>query len=151
MKKPAIVAGAIVAAAAAYSGVAWYVGLEAEKRIRVAVERSNERIAEAIGSDSPVVSAKLEVSEYDRGVFASNARYTLTVNDGQGQRQFGLYDHMQHGPFPWDLLKNGDLAPLLAYSQSRLDDTEAVKHWFDAARAEPPFKAETLLRLDGEG
>ena len=49
MKKSAIVAGAIVAAAAAYSGVAWYVGLEAEKKIRVAVERSNERFADSIG------------------------------------------------------------------------------------------------------
>ena len=91
------------------------------------------------------------MTEYERGVFSSNARYTMTVNDGQQQWQFGLYDRMQHGPFPWGLVKQGDLAPVLAYSQSRLDDTEAVKHWFDAARAEAPFQADTRIGFGGDG
>ena len=60
---------------------------------------------------TPVLSARwgptsrhtacVSTSEYRRGVFSTHARYTVTIADRDDTAEFGITDHMQHGPFPW--------------------------------------------------
>ena len=151
MKKSSVLAGAVVLVAAAYTGVSWYVGVQSEETIRTAVERANDRIINTLGPDLGTVGATIEISEYRRGLFSSRARYAIIVqNDGE-RLELGMHDHMQHGPLPWDLLKQGSFTPLLAYSRSQLIDTEAVKRWFDAARGAMPLQVDTRIRFGGDG
>ncbi|SRR5690554_2076567 len=151
MKKTAVLAGSLLVAAAAYTGVAWYVGSEAEKTIRTAVDRANQQIVKTLGPDLGSVGATIEIADYQRGVFSSRARYTVAVQDGEDRVVFTMHDLMQHGPFPLDLLRQGELAPQLAYSRSQLEDTESVKRWFDAARGALPLTAQTRIGFNGQG
>ena len=151
MKKSAVLAGSIAILAAAYTGLAWYVGKEAETTIRTAVEQANQRIVKTLGPDFATVGASIQVDDYQRGVFSSQARYSFVMDDDGQRTEFALQDHMQHGPFPWDLLKQGSLKPLLAYSRSQLIDTENVKRWFDAARGVMPLAADTRIGFGGGG
>lgn len=140
-----------MAAALAYTGAAWYVGMKSEDTIRAGVEQANERIVRTLGPDLGTLGAKIEVREYDRGLFSSDVRYALYVED-QGERfEVELADHMQHGPFPWALVKQGELAPVLAFSRSQLLNTEPVRKWFDAARGALPLQVQTRIGFGGEG
>lgn len=151
MKTPAVIAGSLVVLAAAYTGSAWYVGMEAEKTIRAAVEQANTRIVKTLGPEVGSVGATVSIDEYRRGVFSSSARYTFHLQDGDERSELAFQDTMQHGPFPWGLLQQGELAPQLAYSRSQLVDTETVKQWFDAARGNMPLSAETRIGFGGTG
>lgn len=151
MKKSAVLAGSIVIVAAAYTGLAWYVGMEAEKTIRAAVEQANQRIVKSLGPDFASVGAIVQIDEYQRGVFSSKARYSFVMDDDGKRTELALQDHMQHGPFPLDLLKQGSFTPLLAYSRSQLIDTENMKRWFDAARGAMPLTMDTRIGFNGQG
>lgn len=151
MKKPVVVVGAIVLVAAAYTGVSWYVGLQAEATIRDGVGQANDRFVKTFGPDMGALGATLEISKYRRGIFSSDVRYTILFDDGEERLELGMDDRMQHGPFPWALVKQGSFVPLLAYSRSQLVDTEAVKRWFDAARGAMPLQADTRIGFGGEG
>ena len=151
MKKSVVIAGVIVLTAAAYTGVSWYVGMESEKTIRAAVDQANSRIVSSLGPDLGTQRIHIDISEYRRGVFSTEARYTLVLEDGDERLELGMADHLQHGPFPWALAKQGSFTPLLAYSRSQLVDTEAVKRWFDAARGVMPLEVDTRIGFGGEG
>lgn len=151
MKTPAVLAGSLIVLTAAYTGTAWYVGMEAENAIKNAVEHANQRITKAIGPDMAPVTVSIAIEEYRRGVFSSNARYSLFVHNGGERTELAFEDHMQHGPFPWGLLRHGELSPQLAYSRSQLVDTDAVKRWFDAARGAMPLQADTRIGFGGSG
>lgn len=151
MKKSAVIAGSIVLVAVAYTGAAWYVGMEAEKTIRAAVERANGRIVKTLGPDPGSVGATIAIDDYRRGLFSSDARYTVVLQDGTDRTEFAMQDHMQHGPFPWALVSQGSFTPQLAYSRSQLVDTESVKRWFDAARGAMPLTADTRIGFGGRG
>lgn len=151
MKKSAVIAAALVLVAAAYSGASWYVGMKSEHMIRDALDRANARIVSAMGPDLEAHRVRIDVSEYRRGVFSTHARYTVTIADRDDTAEFGITDHMQHGPFPWAQVRQGSFEPLLAYSRSQLVDTEAVKRWFDAARGAMPLEIATRIRFGGVG
>lgn len=151
MKKSVAVAGVVVVAVAAYTGVSWYVGVQAEKTIRASIERANARIIKSIGPDVGTLGARIEINDYRRGLFSTEARYAIVVQDEEERLELGMADHMQHGPFPWALVKQGVLAPQLAYSQSQLVDTDTVKRWFDAARGNMPLEVDTRIGLGGKG
>lgn len=151
MKKSAVLAGAVILVAAAYTGVSWYVGLKAEETIRAAVDQANDRMAKSFGPGPGAIGTQIRIAEYRRGVFSSTARYTLSVQDGDDRYELGLGDHMMHGPFPWALVQQGEFRPLLAYSRSQLIDTESVKRWFDAARGVMPLEVRTRIGFGGDG
>ena len=151
MKKSAVTAGVVVLAAAAYTGVSWYVGVQTEKTIRAALERANARIVKTLGPDLGTLGVRIDISEYRRGLFSTDARYTFVVQEDDERIELGMADHMQHGPFPWALAKQGSFTPLLAYSRSQLVDTETVKRWFDAARGAMPLEIDTRIRFGGDG
>lgn len=151
MKKSAVVVGAAVLVAVAYTGAAWYVGVQAEERIRTAVARTNERFVQTLGPDLKTLNAKIELRDYQRGVFSSKAHYTFIVQDGDDRYEFALRDRLLHGPFPWDLVKQGVFTPMLAHSRSQLDDTGTVRRWFDAARGAMPLEVDTRIGFRGDG
>lgn len=151
MKKSAVIAGTLVVAAAAYTGASWYVGVQTEKTIRSAIDRTNARIVSTLGPDLDTQRVRIDITEYQRGVFSTEARYVLLLQNGDERTELGIADHMHHGPFPWALVKQGDFTPLLAFSRSQLIDTEALKRWFDAARGTMPLQIDTRIGFGGEG
>lgn len=151
MKKSVVLAGAVVFVAAAYTGVSWYVGVRAEDTLRAAIAQANERIVKTLGPDLGPLRIQMEIADYRRGVFSSEARYTLIMQDDEERVELGLDDHMQHGPFPWTLVKQGSFEPMLAHSRSQLVDTESVKRWFDASRGVMPLAVDTHIGFGGQG
>src|SRR5690606_37213264 len=131
-------------------GKAWYEGMEAERTIKIAVERANQRIDKTLVPGTGSAQASIAIEDYKRGILSSLARSTLVLQDDDSRTELALQDHMQHGPFPWGLVQQGNLAPQLAYSRSQLVDTEVVKRWFDAARGAIPLQADTSIGFGGQ-
>src|SRR5690606_41637556 len=105
MKKSVAVAGVVVVAVAAYTGVSWYVGVQAEKTIRASIERANARIIKSIGPDVGTLGARLEINEHRRGLFSTEARYPIGVEDVEVRLELGMADPMPPGALHWALVE----------------------------------------------
>jgi len=153
MKKwPLAVSGVVLAGAVAWVGSAWMLGRKAQDLIEQGVAQANQTMAEVVGQDPAVQGAQLGIEQYDRGVFSSNIRYALQLQDSNGQSvQLTFTDHLLHGPFPWQRLLGGDWAPVLAFSQVKLQASPLVQAWVDAHQGASPLVATTLFRLAGQG
>lgn len=146
------IAGVVVLAGAAYVGASWYVGQQAETQIRHAVLQANDGFLKTFGRGLDGSGATLVLKDYQRGWFSSNALYQLNIKlEDDEQIQLGFSDHLQHGPFPLDLLKTGNFTPMLAYSQSRLLPAPAIQAWFDNQKGMAPIHANTQIKFGGKG
>lgn len=151
MNKGVIVAGVVVLAGAAYVGSSWYVGQQAEAKIRASIEQTNKEFT-ILGSDLTSRGMQLSVKDYKRGIFSANAVYVLTLNNLEdGPVELTIADHLQHGPFPLDTLKAGDFTPMLAYSQAQLLPAPVIQAWFDSQKAKSPLSATTRIGMNGKG
>lgn len=152
MRKTTVLAGVVVLAGAAYVACAWYVGKQAQVAIADAVSQANERAVSVLGSDLTSNRFRIEIRSYERGVFSSSAQYVVHSVDSDGQPlEYVLQDELQHGPFPLALLRSGELAPVLAYSQADMVVTPAVASWFDAGQGETPLNIQTRVGFGGNG
>lgn len=152
MNKTAAVVGVLVLAGAAYVGTSWYVGQQAEIRIREGVEQANERVVKLLGQSSGDKSAQIQITDYKRGLFSSDAIYTLIVRDAENvPSEIKFSDHLQHGPFPLSALKAGHFAPVLAHSRARLLPAPAIQPWFDSQQGDSPVIADTRIGFGGTG
>src|SRR5699024_9096362 len=78
--------------------------------------------------------------------------YTFRLKDSEGQPyELILKDHMLHGPLPWDALREGDIAPVLAISRTELLPTRTVQAWFDSQRGASPLVVDTRIEFGGKG
>ncbi|MBP6019130.1 MAG: YdgA family protein [Burkholderiaceae bacterium] len=151
MNKGAVVAGVVVLAGVAYVGSSWYVGQQAEAKIRASIEQTNREFT-ILGSELTSKGVVLSVKEYKRGIFSADAVYVLTLNNLEdGPVELSIADHLQHGPFPLDALKEGDFTPMLAYSQAHLLPAPVIQPWFDSQNAKSPLLAKTRIGMDGKG
>lgn len=142
--------GIIVIAAIAYTGASWFIGQRAETLIRNRVEIYNQQLEYYLPDE---VQAMLSIDDYQRHVFTTDTRYTLTISEGGDTREVGFAGHLVHGPFPYTEIKHGNIQPLLVASHLRLlptDDTQALF----AARSnddQSPVTARTTLTFRGTG
>lgn len=153
MNKGVIVAGVAVLAGVAYVGSSWYVGQQAEAKIRTSIEQTNQEFV-MLGGDLTSRGMQLSVKEYKRGIFSADAVYALTLansEEGEDPVELLIADHLQHGPFPLDTLKAGDFTPMLAYSQAHLLSAPAIQVWFDSQKEKSPLQAVTRIGMDGTG
>lgn len=153
MKKSAVVVGVVVVLAVAYAGSSWYVGKRAEDLVHRIVKTENEQIRQLGSGDAGAV---LAIDSYKRGVFSSDAVYSLTIKGGHDKDKpvvLKLADHLDHGPFPIADLKKGRFRPLMAISHAQLLPTDATQQWFDARtdKAHAPVRALTTLGFSGAG
>jgi len=122
-----------------YTGASWYTGMRAQSMLEHSVEESNQRLARMLGGRG--VAGNVTVSDYQRGVFSSQVRYTVSlqglglVADSTPQTVQVQMD-LQHGPFPSDLVSRGDFSPQMIYAQARLLPTPLTQPWFDVAGAD---------------
>lgn len=146
MKKTRIVAAIVILGIAAWAGTAWYTGQRVEDEIRSYVEQLDEQ--GAIG--------QLRISSYERGLFSSTVRYSLTTDylplpGGlvQPGDEIGFISEVGHGPFPWVRLRNAEFAPVLAATRSTLENNGPVARWFAAAGGEQPMQEQSSIHYDG--
>lgn len=152
MKKSTAVVSVVVALAVIYTGSSWYVGRRAESVVRQAITSDNQLIANSLGAGGP--SAKLAVESYQRGIFSSDAVYSLTVEDKQGKTtEIKLADHLDHGPFPFSQVRRGDFRPVMVVSRAQLLPTAATQQWFDTRtdKTQAPVTSLTTLLFSGTG
>lgn len=154
MKKRIVVfavIGLVVVLAAAYVGSTWYVGHRAEQEIHARVAAYNRNVQRYLAHKD--FSAALTVADYQRGVFSSNVRYLLKLNDGDTTTTLQSVDHLVHGPFPYTEIKQGDFRPLLVASDSRLVLPDILPGDFPKPvdNSRPVAYAHTTLTFSGGG
>lgn len=142
-----VVGVAIVAAA--YSGIAWYMGTKAEPQIRHQVAEFNAAVANHSALSSEAEAVQLKIVHYKRNWFSSDISYELLINDEQEQYQLLFEDDLRHGPLPIAALMKGRLAPLLAYSELKLLPSQNVQPWFDATKGLTPITAHSFIAFNG--
>ena len=152
MKKSTLVAGVIVALAAAYGASSWYVGQQAQNRIETAIADGNSRLGKVLGEELSSRPVQLSVSRYDRGWFSSSIIYSLKFTDAAGKvSEYLLADELQHGPLPWSALTKGQFTPVLAISDATLMPTASSQRWFDALGGKSPLHIASKLGFSGAG
>jgi len=152
MKKSSGVLGVVVVLALAYTAGSWYVGQQAQKAIEESVDQANQRVIKILGPDFNGSGLNIAISEYKRHVFSSDVVYSLRLKDVDGEPlEYLLSDHLQHGPFPVGALKDGQFAPLLAYSKARMIPSGATQKWFDSLNGESPVEVVTKVGFSGQG
>ena len=152
MKKSVAVVGVLLAGVVAYGASSWYVGQRAQDHIETAIVDGNSRLGKVLGEELSTLPVQLSVSRYDRGWFSSSIIYSLKFNGAGGEvTEFLLADKLQHGPFPWSAVRQGDLAPVLAISQAVLMPSAASQRWFDALGGRAPLSIKSRLGFNGAG
>ncbi len=142
-------AGLVAVLALAYTGAPWYAGRTAQERIETWVDQANKEIAAQWTSADP--RPVLKIQDYRRGVFDSDIRYGLEFRDDEGQEQtLGLHDVLQHGPWPWSALQQGEWRPVAAQSLIEPLPGGLGQPWFDALPAgTAPWTLESRIGFDG--
>jgi len=144
---------ALVGVVMLYAAAAWYVGMRAESMVRDMVERSNARLMRMWGESA---AGHARISDYQRGVFSSKLRYTLDLNGlglgdvGDASQVVEFQVDLQHGPFPWSLVRGGDFVPQLIAGQIRLLPTPFAQPWFDLA-GEDALRAQARIGFSQDG
>ena len=152
MKNRSRVIGVVVVLGLAYTGASWYVGQRAQATVEQVVEQANERLVKVLGPNASGQSPKLEITQYQRGIFSSEALYTLHMQDEAGKPfELVIKDHLLHGPLPLGAMDLSDMRPALAYSRAQLVRSDATQKWFDSQKAESPFMAQTRIGFNGTG
>lgn len=163
-KAAKVVVGVVVVAGVAWAGTAWYTGTRAESEIRAALDQANAEITMAV----PELQVKLGLESFERGIFSSDARYSMTLTLPAAEepdavdpanpetppkpaqtKTVYLTDHLDHGPFPISNLKRGSLRPVMAASTFALERNEVVDLWFKAAKEQVPLRGNAVLGYGG--
>ncbi len=136
----------VVVGGVAWAGASWYTGKRVEDEVRAYVDKVNAQ-------PSLVTFA---LTEYNRGWFTSNAKYTITarhtiapdvIEEGD---VLALDSEIQHGPFPFARLGRGEFAPVLAASESVLQNTGLAIQWFVAAKGQQPLRERSSVSFGGD-
>src|SRR5690625_1105654 len=84
------------------------IGWRTQHNIEQGLAHFNTRISAIMGSDLSRANAHVHLEHYDRGWLTSTVRYQVELTDRQGDIQhYYLDDHIEHGPFPISMLRQG--------------------------------------------
>lgn len=151
MNKRAVAGGAVLAAAAIWTGTAWYTGKRIESRLAQDVQALDVQ-AQQLGKKLGIPVA-LELLSFERGVFSSTARFGLKVTTQSGgkpaqERDFQFTGKVDHGPFPASRLAAGQFAPAMAAGAVQMALTPDATGWFEAAGGVAPVSARFVFGYD---
>lgn len=144
-----VVGVAIVAGALATAG-AWYTGTRLEGVLGDAVQQGNQQLQAAlVGHEG---SASVQLLSLERHFFTSTAHYKFTfqapeLNDGQPVELL-FEDNIEHGPFPWTRLKNLNLVPVMAASNTTLEKNIFSERWFAMTNGQSPLTGQFSIGYD---
>lgn len=147
MKKSAAVLLVVAVAGAAYAGSSWYFGKRAQAVIESSVAQLNTSLAGVQGQEMAYKPLQVGVQSYERGWFSSNVVYRLAGPEGV---ELVLEDHLEHGPFPWSNVQQGQLQPVLGVSQAKLSQPASLGDWKkDAGSVDAWLRAATSIDMAG--
>lgn len=143
MKKAGIAIAVVVALGVAGTAGAWYTGTQMEEVLRDAVVRSNAQIEEAM----PGASVTMEMTQFERGLFSSSARYEITYPgaEEEGLVTLAVLDRLEHGPFPVSRLVRLKLTPVMATSNAVLERSDRLEPLFAASGDQTPVQISSTL------
>jgi len=153
MKKGVVAAlGAAGVVVVGWVGMTWYTGTKIEARVERLLEQANQHLA----TDVPFVKMRLAQRDYTRGLFSSQVRYVLTLEESDslppdfptGSIEFDT--RIEHGPFPLAALARGVFAPRLAASHTELVKTNNVARLFELTHDVPPYADDILIHYSGQ-
>ncbi|HUH40181.1 MAG TPA: YdgA family protein [Castellaniella sp.] len=134
----------------AYTAASWYAGREDQTRIEQFVEQINLGLAAQWPVSEP--QALLRIEDYQRGWFSSDIHYQFVFQGEDGRPQhIAFQDALNHGPWPWAALREGDWHPAMAYSQLALSGGGLTAPWFDGVHGGggTPLMISTRIGFDG--
>lgn len=125
MKKSKIAIATVVALGAIWTGSAWFTGKKIESQSKDFISNLNATI-KAQYPDQDVVTT---LKSYQRGIFTSKASLEIKINSND--KLTLLFDqNIDHGPFPLELIKQGNIAPAMAFMRAELKQTPPVNKLF---------------------
>lgn len=144
MSKAGIAATALVVIGAAGIAGAWYTGNQLEGVLQGNIDNTNQQLRATF----PEADMAVELASFERGVFSSQARYRLVMqdadNDGAGLELF-ISDHIEHGPLPLSRLTSFRWLPVMAVSHAQLENSDDLADLFAASAGRPPLSVTSSL------
>lgn len=143
----------IVAVLAIWMATVWGIGWQAQRTIEQGLVHFNNRVSTVLSSDLSRADAHVSIAHYQRGWLTSRVRYDVALTDRHGKvEHFILDDVLEHGPFPWSMLRDGQFRPVLAYSTARLQPTPGMQEWLaPEATTDTPLQVLSEIGFGGKG
>src|SRR5690625_2728027 len=140
----------LVAFIVAHGVASWWVGEQAQQISTQQVSYLNKQLERLSTEQGVEQSVQLELDTVKRGVWSSERYLTVTWFDGKRQQRYVLEDNLQHGPWPWALIKKGQWKPVIAFSQMHLLEQGAGKNLYDWALGKTPLLINTEINWGGQ-
>lgn len=121
MNKKGIAAALLGAGGLLVVGGAWYTGTQTESMLQAQIDEANARLASHWTSGNVV----LELTDFHRGLFSSEAIYAFHVYDEDLQTtSLSWTSQIEHGPVPLSRLVTLKLWPVMARVTTELEPNE---------------------------
>lgn len=156
MKKSLVAVGVIVALGVVWTGASWYMGSKIESRLQEETKLANEQLAQLAKNAQFDADVKLEIRDYKKGVFTSNADFAVVISPEASDadqdkkvEEIVFSTDIDHGPFPLSDLAKFNLAPKLAAMNNTLVENNSTKELFKLTKEKSIFNSHTSLAFDG--
>lgn len=156
MKKSLVAVGVIVALGVVWTGASWYMGSKIESRLQEETKLANVQLAQFAKNAQFGADVKLEIRDYKKGVFTSNADFAVVISkdasDADQEKKVEeviFTTDIDHGPFPLSDLAKFNLAPKLAAMNNTLVNNDTTKELFKLTKEKSIFDIHTSLAFDG--
>ncbi|MCT6516793.1 MULTISPECIES: YdgA family protein [Enterobacterales] len=156
MKKSLVAVGVIVALGVVWTGASWYMGSKIESRLQEETKLANEQLAQLAKNAQFDADVKLEIRDYKKGVFTSNADFAVVISPEASDadqdkkvEEIVFSTDIDHGPFPLSDLAKFNLAPKLAAMNNTLVENNSTKELFKLTKEKSIFNNHASLAFDG--
>ncbi|MCE9840813.1 YdgA family protein [Proteus terrae] len=156
MKKSLVAVGVIVALGVVWTGASWYMGSKIESRLQEETKLANVQLAQFAKNAQFGADVKLEIRDYKKGVFTSNADFAVVISQDASDadqekkvEEVVFSTDIDHGPFPLSDLAKFNLAPKLAAMNNTLVNNNTTKDLFKLTKEKSLFNVHTSLAFDG--
>lgn len=158
MKKSLVAVGVIVALGVVWTGASWYMGSKIESRLQEETKLANVQLAQLAKTAQFGAEIKLEIRDYKKGVFTSNADFAVVISKDASEivedqdkkvEEIIFTTDIDHGPFPLSDLARFNLVPKLAAMNNTLVNNDTTKELFKLTKDKSLFNIHTSLAFDG--
>lgn len=156
MKKSLVAVGVIVALGVVWTGASWYMGSKIESRLQEETKLANVQLAQLAKNAQFDADVKLEIRDYKKGVFTSNADFAVVISQEASDadqdkkvEEIVFSTDIDHGPFPLSDLAKFNLAPKLAAMNNTLVENNSTKELFKLTKEKSIFNNHASLAFDG--
>ncbi|WP_158379538.1 YdgA family protein [Candidatus Williamhamiltonella defendens] len=145
MKKSFLTISMVALLGAVWTGASWYTGKIIEEKMPVLTDNMNYKISSYL----PQQDIKFTYDDYHRGIFSSQVRYVLQLNQDNTSAKIIFIETIDHGPFPISQIKKGNLLPIMASVHSTLENTPILEKIFIANQGKSLLSADSRVSYLG--